>query len=130
MKTTKVASELRSRLRIQQDSFLTPAELTIFLWIYNEASNSCWKEFPASISDVESGTLVKRRRQEKVIGKFTGLGWLKVDKLKDKHDVPYRSFFADMKKLADEQVLAKMFKPDTETYTGLLTLFQGISEVL
>lgn len=130
MKTTKTASGLRALVRLQEDSFLTPDELALFLWIYTEASKFNWKGYAASISKVENGTLVKRRGQERIIEKFVSLGWLIVSLKPDEYGVPYRWFFVDMKKLANEEVLCKMFKCYTDTYSNLLALFRSISEVL
>lgn len=128
-KTVKTATLLRTTWKTFHESMLDPDEFTFFVWLFTKASKEDWKEFPASINDVERQVKIKRGKQETIIRKFVGMGWLKAGKVSDEYGVPYRSFYVDITRLAEEDVLRRMFYPRKEgVYTDLLILFQGISK--
>lgn len=126
--TTKTAAFLREIWKYYQQSWnMKPDEFLLFVYFFQKASKSNYKEFYASINDIEWQVRIGRKRQETIIKKFKSQGWLTVSNKFDNEGCgPYRTFYVNVKQLADKKVLIELFNPCDD----LAELFQEISKVL
>ena len=127
MKTVKTATRLRTIWKQYHDAWhMKPDEFIFFVWLFLKASRESYKKFRAPLREVEEQVRIKRKRQEVIIQKFVGMGWLNVTIEPDDNGVPYRTFFVDVSILAEPKVLIELFNPCEE----MLELFQEISKSL
>lgn len=131
-KTVKTATLLRNIFDAYSDAsmLLETDEFMLFVWLYQEANKNNYGKFPASINMVRAKLRIGRSRQEKITSLFARQEWLTISKEHDEYRVPYRSFYVDINKLADEFILMRLFVPGSQTFNDLLELFQATAESL
>lgn len=81
------------------------------------------KPFRHSIPQVETATLIKRKTQNRILSKFSDIGFLKVGKELYQNS-EYRSFFVDFSELSKPEVLGQIIRMGTETYENQLEYYQ------
>lgn len=107
-----------------KDYALDNDERTMFDWlVIKQHDFGVSKPFRHSISQIEEATLLSKYLQNRILGKFKELGFLTVGKEFYQNN-PYRSFFIDYSILTNPEVLGKIVREGTETYSNLLALFK------
>ena len=130
-KTIKTASLLRKIWNTFNDTqSLAPDEFMVFVWLFQESGKHLYKEFPASIPNMQNTIRIGRTRQETILKTFESQGWLHIGKMINEYGVPYRSFFLDIKSLSDKSVLSHLFAPESKTFSELLELFKEQAKVI
>lgn len=111
-----------------QSYLLAPDEVVLFDWFVVKQAAFKFKEFHYSQARIEEETRIKRTRQNVIIGKFKGLGFLSSQVRENKETRGRVNYFkVDFAVLADKDVLSEIINEKETIFRSFMQYMKYLS---